>query len=96
MKIMNKYQEALKTIEKSCISVAMEFNFGKLFEEDEKALSNLQELVDKATPKKLIYSNDPLFAYMVFCPVCSKSIPFTNSYCGHCGQKLDWSDEYDK
>lgn len=93
---MNKYQEALKKVEKSCISVAMEFNFGELFEEDEKALSTLQELVDKATPKKPIKSNNPLFDYMVFCPACNKSMSFKNYYCGSCGQAVDWSDKDDK
>ena len=97
---MYKHQEALKTVEKSCISIAMEFNFGELFEEDEKALSTLQELVDKATPKKTIkenYEDNRYNMYKHYCPTCKYvwvcDVP---NYCSECGQALDWSDEDDK
>ena len=99
---MNKYLEALKTVEKSCISVAMEFNFGELFEEDEKALSTLQELVDKATPKKPEYLNYGGYKLGNYhCPNCNSIIIIDNrnyklpKHCGECDQLLDWSDEDD-
>ena len=96
---MSKYQEALKTVKKSCISAAMEFNFGELFEEEEKALSTLQELIDKATPKKLVRYD---FSKEWHCPNCGsgngeyEGTVGTHNYCHFCGQALDWSDEDDK
>lgn len=51
---MNKYQEALITVSKSCKSLAMEFSFSKICDTDKKALNILKELVDKETPKKVI------------------------------------------
>lgn len=80
---MYKYQEAL--------NVLKDYIFG--FDDE---LNTLQELVDKATPKKPIKSNNPLFDYMVFCPACNKSMSFKNYYCGSCGQAVDWSGEDDK
>ena len=99
---MNKYQESLKIVEKSCISVAMEFNLGILFKEDEKALETLQELVDKETPKKFKIKTDKDGRTIWVCPNCSDVLmkfwsevetirPF--NYCDECGQRLDWSDE---
>lgn len=86
--MLNRYQEALKTVKKSCISVAMEFNLGKLFEEDEKALSTLQELVDKATPKKPKYELNEHCHIDELCPVCNRTVASYDNYCGKCGQRI--------
>ena len=83
---MNKYQEALNNVKR--VYVESEHY-------DEEDIRLLQQLVDKAAPKKPIKSNNPLFDYMVFCPACNKSMSFKNYYCGSCGQAVDWSDEDD-
>ena len=59
----------------------------------------LQELVDKATPKKIRYENapKPSMAYMYSCPNCGRMLgvnckPTYINYCDECGIKLDWSE----
>ena len=84
---MYKHQESLNNVKR--VYVESEHY-------DEEDIRLLQELVDKATPKKPIKSNNPLFDYMVFCPACNKSMSFKNYYCGSCGQAVDWSGEDDK
>lgn len=77
----NKYQEALEKIVKS--------------NDNEHLLrceccDILQELVDKATPKKppIIWKHaDP----KTRCS-CSAGVIPAHNYCWNCGQKLDWSD----
>lgn len=58
-------------------------------------LDNIEELVDKATPKKpiIIPNNMNLLAYR--CPVCVKKTytSFRRNYCSECGQALDWSED---
>lgn len=85
--MLNRYQEALNNVKRVYV---------KSDHYDEEDIRLLQELVDKATPKKPIKSNNPLFDYMVFCPACNKSMSFKNYYCGSCGQAVDWSGENDK
>ena len=82
---MNKYQEALDR---------------KVYVEsehyDEKDINLLQELVDKATPKKPYFLN--YGGYQIGnwkCPICDGFVARDN-YCKYCGQALDWSDEDDK
>ena len=60
----------------------------------------LQELVDKATPKKIRYENapKPSMAYMYSCPNCGRMLgvnckPAYINYCDVCGIKFDWSDK---
>lgn len=97
---MNKYQEALDRL--------CENNFF-----DEKGNCNcdlivmdcilMQELVDKATPKKPIYKDDLFVSKRhLFCAHCgsrlSNSYNFIDRtmypYCPYCGGKQDWSDVY--
>ena len=83
---MNKYQEVLdKFINDGHRLTHRERNeFGAI----------LQELVDKATPKKPIRFKDKFYISLPKCPVC-KTIPHTGNqkYCDECGQKLDWSED---
>ena len=78
---MNKYQEALKKLRK--------------IEQTENTWDEncdvLQELVDKATPKKPIQKA----AGRNVCPNCMRSTAREVSprYCSICGQRLDWSEE---
>lgn len=60
----------------------------------------LQELVDKATPRKPVgynYEHDyTYFSYVRhYCPSCENKVEVKNTYCPHCGQALDWSEEND-
>lgn len=90
---MNKYQEALGFLKES----ARENYFRQqvqIREEREtifKSSEYLQELVDKATPKKPIQKA----AGRTVCPNCERSIAREVSprYCSVCGQRLDWSEE---
>lgn len=90
---MNKYKIALSDI--MCF-----VPFGEL-EEQEKIL---QELVEKATPKKVKNITDYYsveideYEYTLgYCPYCNKDIIFDKyyqlNYCSECGQKLDWSED---
>lgn len=68
---------------------------------DEEDINILQELVDKAIPKKIItfYSNvtnsEDVYAFDT-CPSCRKYLNLNQKYCDECTQALDWSDEYDE
>lgn len=61
----------------------------------------LQELVDKATPKKpkrgrLFYNchnGECDKAFIYYCPVCNISSVEDMNFYFNCGQKLDWSDK---
>lgn len=96
---MNKYQEALNELsypleDSSCGGC-------KCGESDcscEKriAVETLQELVDKATPKKPIKDEPSRIRYIptYVCPSCGQRFSgMISNFCYHCGQKLDWSDE---
>ena len=73
---MNKYQEALNRIAKYC---------------GEDDLKTLQELVDRATPKKVVDKHP--FKSFGWCPNCNCSINRRNypKFCG-CGHAIDWSE----
>lgn len=89
---MNKYQEALKKLRK--------------IEQTENTWDEncevLQELVDKATPKKPINQSTPVVR-QGYCPNCKGELRKLGSrnevvlegqlYCRSCGQALDWSEE---
>lgn len=82
---MNKYQEALDYAKKHLDS-----------KQDLEKVGVLQELVDRATPKKA----KPMYLPLVFtpyrCPCCGalvRSEIGKFNYCHNCGQAIDWSDE---
>lgn len=86
---MNKFEEALTFLRSEDLT-ALDNDKLLYFH-----LDNIEELVDKATPKKpiIIPNNMNLLAYR--CPVCVKRT-YTNSrrnYCSECGQTLDWSED---
>lgn len=89
---MNKYQEALKKLRK--------------IEQTENTWDEncevLQELVDRATPKKpkirAFNEAEPWYCadYLVereACPLCGRKLLDKDPYCYICGQALDWSEE---
>ena len=62
-------------------------------EQYEKDKSILQELVEKATPKKPIGDLHSVPHYR--CPICHGGVKMYEDsivypFCHHCGQKLDW------
>ena len=83
---MNKYQEALNKIK----------NMGDKDLYNERHLEwcdILQELVDKATPKKIkLFPNS---FYIKICPNCGSTLETRRNYCDECGQKLDWGEDND-
>lgn len=103
---MNKYQEALDRI------LNDDYDFPHDFYGEDKAtqidcdIDTLQELVDKATPKKVIKLKKEQYGYTHQCPVCEQLVgtivmsrnnefsPYIeeNDYCCSCGQALDWSE----
>lgn len=94
---MNKYQEALLNIR---YYYAQSQKYKKLQKYNAiRQLETLQELVDKATPKK-----PEITIHNGFCPNCHQAFglertkeamlrPYWLSYCPCCGQALDWSEE---
>ena len=81
---MNKYQDAL-----DFIIAATNGGDGMV-----KELNALQELVDKAAPKKV----EKNIEGASYCPNCkvvvaNKNIINDLNYCHYCGKALDWSDE---
>lgn len=49
----------------------------------------MQELVDKATPKKPNHMGEGIGN----CPSCNSFVTNMDIYCPNCGQRLDWSEE---
>lgn len=115
---MNKYQEALKNIEiiKDFIDtqrregmLGRTKNFSseyliKTFQEIHNAYYLVKELVDKATPQKIVKLPKKQLDYAYLCPSCGKvlgkvvtgiKIPYfeEDKYCCNCGQAIDWRNK---
>ncbi|WP_286154380.1 hypothetical protein [Thomasclavelia cocleata] len=104
--IKSKYQKALDNLvnnscpkKVSCTECEININCNCIAKE---YVDTLQELVDKATPKKPIYKDDLFVSKRhLFCAHCgsrlSNSYNFIDRtmypYCPYCGGKQDWSDE---
>lgn len=106
---MNKYQKALDgaiertTIMNNCCSFIgkciksgdCKFNDAKLMCDDYVCFKTLQELVEKATPKKAIKETGRWDLIFYKCPTCSKNLGWSYDskakYCDDCGQRIDWS-----
>ena len=87
---MNKYQEAVDTLR----TAPMRFD-QDLYDDHKEEIDLLQELVNKATPKKTI--KEPIIKngyrqYKNYCPICKQELLILGNYCLHCGQAVDWSD----
>lgn len=97
---MSKCQEALNKIVKSCCpncstNGCKDCSIEKICNATAKQwVDTIQELVDKATPKKPIRFKNSVYISNPKCPIC-KTTPHTGNqkYCDECGQALDWSDE---
>ena len=99
----SKYQEALDRL------LNDEYDFPHDFYEEDKAtamehdMDTLQELVDKATPKKPFYEadgydeNGELIYDTWICPNCIHyyEVDYDDyDYCPNCGQPIDRSEKY--
>lgn len=95
---MNKYQDALEFLCEN--SKLTQFNISQL----QWASETLQELVDKATPKKpnkLTYKLLLDEGWKYECPTCKCAIGINDnasdymnedSFCPTCSQAIDWSE----
>ena len=85
---MNKYQEALDTLVKYAQNNP-DVKWVLIHEEN-----LLQELVDRATPKKAIEKHH--FNDNLYCPNCESCVyefyMKREQWCSDCGQKIDWTD----
>lgn len=98
---MNKYQEGLNKIK---LDIGYNYGLYGIPNTITKDFSTLQELVDKATPKKpkniyigLLTDCDDEFNISYgkkgYCPCCNEGQTEWDRYCNKCGQALDWSEE---
>lgn len=83
VKKMNKYQEALYR-QKSNVKKLRD----KEFVEYRDDFTTLQELVDKATPKKPKTTMNEHNSIDELCPVCNRTVASYDNYCGKCGQRI--------
>lgn len=83
---VNKYQEILDKF-KEDYEEAHSLGIGTHY--DIVDIDNLQELVDRATPKKPIQFADCLLR----CSKCFNVINILEDYCPKCGKAIDWSDD---
>ena len=93
---MSKYTEALSSIYFTMHNRVKPKTLGHC---EDKNLELLEELVERATPKK-----PEITIYNGFCPNCHNAFglertrqamlrPYWLSFCPCCGQALDWSEE---
>jgi len=81
----NKYQDALDCVLSTEKRPYVDWHL---------SVEELQELVDKEIslrPNKQ-YEIDWGMGNAGECSNCKNLVNYQNSYCGRCGQKLDWSD----
>lgn len=92
---MNKYQDSLDNFVKA---LSLFTNFESIH--DWK--SDLQELVDRATPKKpkiRAFNEAKSWECVNYltereaCPLCERKFICKYKYCPNCGQRIDWSED---
>lgn len=95
---MNKYQEALSFLKSDNVTAWGNENIELL----RNNLEIIQKLVEKEMPKKVLPLREKEYGYEHQCPVCKRFVGTIiedgveyDDYCCSCGQKLDWSDEYE-
>ena len=103
---MNKYQEALDYLAVS-LQVFDETVDDKPYRDEldakrETARKELQELVDKATPKKpkiRAFNEAKSWECVNYltereaCSLCERKFICKYKYCPNCGQRIDWSED---
>ena len=91
---MNKYEEAWNNVR----SLSETSDYYKPYNDD-KDIKLIGELVEKETPKKPIKDEPSKIRYIptYVCPSCGQRFSgMISNFCYHCGQKLDWSEQYDQ
>lgn len=103
----SKYQEAFHFFRKLPYRIPLKFANSEFCEQYDKHLCSIQELVDKATPKKPVrVCCEPEEEWdkeeeLYNCPNCGEPLPYNFDYdypiknkcCLECQQVLDWGDE---
>lgn len=94
---MNKYQEAYHKVGgyiSNSIHASHKDTYRKRCEAG-RFLNELEELVEKAAPKKPLEIFEFEFDVHLFgnCPICGEGCNSGMKYCGRCGQALDWEVE---
>lgn len=87
---MSKYTEALSSIYFTMHSRVKPKTLGHC---EDKNLEELEELVERATPKKpknWKAERRPNGAVEFNCPVCNRLYTERVNFCASCGQALDW------
>lgn len=105
---MNNYQSRLETVKKYALDPKhARYTSASIRPVLRYCLEELQELVDKETPKDPILYTDVIHGKetdVYQCPKCSsflgyeeecKEEEYQSLYCSGCGQKLDWSKKQD-
>ena len=90
---MNKYQEALNKIRNIVLDESGDGYHTQRYLQDfyYSSCETLQELVERATPKKLVATR-----HTRSCPSCNRQLCDINNahsymkFCPNCGQALDW------
>lgn len=98
MKKMNKYKEALDEIKNIVLDKNGDgYHAAKYLQNFYySSCETLQELVERATQKKLVATR-----HTRRCPACNRQMSDINNahpnmkFCPNCGQALDWRDEDD-
>lgn len=94
---MNEYQKSIEVIDTLLHLMCgeeREDGYKPTMEEMSKSMYLLQELVERATPKKLVATR-----HTRRCPSCNRQMSDINNahpnmkFCPTCGQALDWRDE---
>ena len=85
---MSKYTEALSSIYFTMHNRVKPRALGHC---EDKNLELLEELVERATPKKPTSEKEIFY----LCPVCNEFVGDeydSDNYCHNCGQAIDWSE----
>lgn len=86
----NKYQEALDVVNQSDDEKFIKDSRAYFDKYKINPVSVLQELVDKATPMKVVKWK--LAQPETRCAKCGAGLERYHDYCWGCGRKVDWSD----
>lgn len=88
---MNKYEKAfdvIDTILHLMCGEEREDNYKPSHDEMVNSMEDFKELVERATPKKLLYNGE--YGAFCNCPNFKKVVPVHGGCCPRCGQVLDW------
>lgn len=89
----NKYKIALEIAQPCFVSMLKELDGREMCDTEAISFLNLRELVERATPKKLVATR-----HTRRCPSCNRQMSDINNahpnmkFCPNCGQALDWQD----